>query len=546
MGVSKYIEEISSKIEQRIQKNLESIAAAPYPLEDLEKVKAASPESALAKSFGQNGELPGADALRSDAIQQDPSLYKRLFSGAKSLKKAEQNEKLSEVDPSSLLSSRYSEFVSGLAKSSSLGSDLSIDAVLSSSPDEFEEVYAEVMPSDGLLDTSSEIIIAAFAELRAKGGPQGRTGPQINEGTGIKATETTSVVNLPKEEGPLEEGVEKVSSAVVGTKVEVPKEEPEVEKPISINIENTVPTAEIVTSEQKEAPTETRVETPTVTINDNRETSITDSSQSNSSTINETPTQTSQPRSGSTQPAQAQPSVSTTSSIYSLANQFLSNNFSTNASGSDEFVSTSESKTINSKEEASSQKESAKETTQEAGINSSRERFESFFEDTSSSKDASSYLSAVLGSNFASSIFSEKSKDSKETSSTETETVRADSRPPAASDLTESPLKGSFTSSSDEKMGVTRDSPKFSERIQPAPKQAPPAIQQVAAVPAAQPVSATQVSAPEQVSTVMTQSLPESQAASSSQAQAGMTELAQRMARIEYLLSNTLDVKLVD
>jgi hypothetical protein len=95
-------------------------------------------------------------------------------------------------------------------------------------------------------------------------------------------------------------------------------------------------------------------------------------------------------------------------------------------------------------------------------------------------------------------------------------------------------------------MGVTRDSPKFSERIQPAPKQAPPAIQQVAAVPAAQPVSATQVSAPEQVSTVMTQSLPESQAASSSQAQAGMTELAQRMARIEYLLSNTLDVKLVD
>lgn len=553
MGVSKYIEEISSKIEDRIQKNLESIAAAPYPKDELDKVKEASPDSPISKSYGESGRIDGVPSeLFQQAAQQDPELFKRLEAGSKSLRKARQNERLSSIDPSSLLSSRYSAFLNGLANSEALGAKLTLAEVLQSDGDEFESAY-DLLISDarerGVLndqtdiDASAPTVIAAFTELSSKEPASPTpTGSPINGSPAVvePAIENPSVVNLPSPTESPEESVEKVSSTVVGAKVEIPEEISLPETPISINIENEQ--ARPVTSPGPEASIE-RTETTissSETINPTQVGSPTVAQSTStginlSTTANETSSQTtiSQPTTN----------LSASSSFFEKYVGPLTPEQRENIGTSVENYSSSATHAINSAEKATSQKEkeSSFTTTNESRstINSSEKSESSASSSSKVSESDLRYISSLTGLNLSSSVG--------EKSATTESKMTVENREKESIGTIER------SDSFQEKMGVTKEPPTFSEKIMPAssPVSLVKEVQKaVASSPdaGAQSVKVEQVSSPMEAtapSSTMSESQPAPSQSQSTQI-VGLDELTRRLSRIEHLLSNPLEVKLVD
>jgi hypothetical protein len=106
------------------------------------------------------------------------------------------------------------------------------------------------------------------------------------------------------------------------------------------------------------------------------------------------------------------------------------------------------------------------------------------------------------------------------------------------------------SSVSSEKIGVTKESPVFNEKIMAATP--PPAPASLTAGPVggetAPTAKAEASSSPEIAMTPAPSEQPgaPAQGQPASTQMPGLGELAQRMARIEFLLSNTLEVKLVD
>jgi hypothetical protein len=540
MGVSKYIEEISSKIEDRIQKNLESIAAAPYPKDELDKLKASNSESPISKSYGEEGRISG---IPSEAIQQaasqDPDLFKRLEEGSRSLRKAKQNDRLRAVDPNTLLSSRYSAFLDGLANSEALGSKLSVAEVLQSGEDEFESIY-DLLISDARergslidqvdIDVSAATAIAAFSELNAKGATAPvSSGSPINETTREVApiAESQSVVNLPRPTAGSEESVERVSSTVVGAKVEIPAEVSPSESPISINIEN----------EQVKPVTLPGSETRTENVNPGGTSSpeITTSTGINNSTVsNETSSQTT--ASSSTTSITESPSFIEN---YSLP---LSSEKESNTDRSFEKYSSTVTQAINSTEKTGFQKEKEGSTSvsndSKSTINSS-EKSQSFLSSISNANESDlRYFESLTGINL-SSFMGEK------TSASESKT---------ATESREREKLGTIEkiTSSQEQMGVTKDSPSFPEKIMPAstPSTFAKEIQKAAATMPSPETQSVKVESIPSTQTTVPQSSAGEMATQVSQNQStqliGFDELTRRMSRIEYLLSNPLEVKLVD
>ena len=550
MGVSKYIEEISGRIEGAIQRNLEFIKANPYPLDELTQIKKEQPDSPISKAYDESGLVN--ESLLAAAATQDPALVKRLEKGAKSLKKIRDNENLSKVDPSSLPSARYSAFVKGLGGSAALGSGLTVKSALAASEEEFEEIYSQLISDargNGSLkdqtgiDASISTVMAAFTELAAKPatGEAPAASPTINEvGTAAPAIEGQSAVNLPTGGAAAAEGTERISSTVVGAKVELPAEVPTAPEPVSINIENEA--AAPATPPSAPAP-EPRVESTqisqsTTQINDLGSESVSTTLSNESSTTNQTTNINSTVGEKST----VSPTEKKTSSSSSIVEQylgFLPSEAKELLKESAREVERTSSQTINSATSQATQKEkesSAFEKKSDSSINSVEKGSAGFPDISKFSESDRKYFEKMTGVNL-SSVFGKESS-----ASTEKESV---SKSEGGTTVT-----SEKSSVSSEKIGVTKESPVFNEKIMAATP--PPAPASLTAGPVggetAPTAKAEASSSPEIAMTPAPSEQPgaPAQGQPASTQMPGLGELAQRMARIEFLLSNTLEVKLVD
>lgn len=144
MSVSKYIEEFNTSVQGAIQKNIAKAEENPYPAEEIKQIRESEPESALAKMFGENGQLIdplGNQGLRFAAIDQDKDLYNRLYKGNRYKERLKNNERLENLNAEDYLNSIYSKFRQESAKASSLGSKIDIEQLLDpANIDDFEEV----------------------------------------------------------------------------------------------------------------------------------------------------------------------------------------------------------------------------------------------------------------------------------------------------------------------------------------------------------------------------------------------------------------------
>ncbi len=270
MSVKSYIAEFNKAIQNRIQENKEKLDSNPYPLDELNALKANEPDSAIALLYDENGESGNA-ALREPAAAQNPDLYKRLQRGARYMDRLKKSEELVNLDPRSVLNRSYNAFVSGLSNAGALGSDLSIEQVLKSNPGEFSEIYDEF--SDDVIHISPSILQSAFNEIKSSGSPVNEA-----ESAAINNTEEGSAAIGEIEEEQAAEPTEEIPAdiGVASEPVTIP-EENAVEIPatgVPVNEEPTVESTEVVSDV-----------TPVTNIVTNEETNVTNATENTNQSI---------------------------------------------------------------------------------------------------------------------------------------------------------------------------------------------------------------------------------------------------------------------
>lgn len=268
MSIAKYIEEFNQRRNERIKKNQEYIDAYPYPIDELNSL---DPNSSLTKLYNENGEIPNASQFRTAAASENPDLYRRLNKGNSTLRKIKQNEELNSIDPLESLNRRYEETIKGIAVTGLTFNKL----INSDDPSEFEEAYDSIMNDAGIsgIDASPSTVMSAFKELN-----NGSTdGGAINDNTNIITDEKeSSVLNDDEVNETNNEG------SKLGSEVEVESE------PTS-EVESNVPELEKEIKPLPDSTQESVSDSVTSPLNDN----ITNNNQNvtnegSSSTINDT------------------------------------------------------------------------------------------------------------------------------------------------------------------------------------------------------------------------------------------------------------------
>ena len=265
MSIQAYVKKAGEGLQKKISENIEYAKSNPYPVEDLDKaVKSIGETSALAKIYGPSGEKAKLSTFPPDAIAAamdeaktiSPTLWGRLDKGQKGLNKLKSNETvLSKLDLEKELRQAYSQALSNMA-----GTELTMDELLKSSPEEFGDVLMEL---DINTYGAGGLVQEAFKEIHSQPNNE-KTGSQINsEEPPITKTEgPSSVINQEesnvKSESPVNEPINDKSnsptesatisgtsenvSATLGELIEPVEESSDLESSaISINLESTEP-----------------------------------------------------------------------------------------------------------------------------------------------------------------------------------------------------------------------------------------------------------------------------------------------------------------
>lgn len=167
MSVSLYISEFKESVDAQIQKNIERAKENPYPLDELNEIKASDPESAIAKMFDENGQTVNpliASQLAGDASSQNKDLYERLRKGSKAMQRLKTNDELAKLDPQEELRKEYLTFKNAINRSASLGSDINVKKVIELDEDGFEDI-AFSLTDGGSGRVNVNVLQSAFREL---------------------------------------------------------------------------------------------------------------------------------------------------------------------------------------------------------------------------------------------------------------------------------------------------------------------------------------------------------------------------------------------
>lgn len=258
MSKSAYISEVQADIAKSITSYEKYAADHPYPVDELAKVIETEPDSAIAQAYGKLGRKVDVSLfgqLAGYIMQQDKVLGEALRLGDKGLKKLARAKKLKAItseDISKDLNLKYSNYLSALYKLKSLGSTKINDKFIGETlqPDkieDFEDYYRHDSISTFIEDPDHETIQAAYKEFWDK-----RENEQIDE-TAAPINDTDTITDEDEEGGPLNDGenpyeqtgndaasAESIPSDVITDGSELPEEIPAVEeasKPAPINVE---------------------------------------------------------------------------------------------------------------------------------------------------------------------------------------------------------------------------------------------------------------------------------------------------------------------
>jgi hypothetical protein len=205
LSISKYISEYNSSRDVKIAKNKAYAEKHPYPADELSSLEDDSPFKQL---FNENGERPLPQNVKTvhmgNAANLDKAFYNRLNRGSKGLRKLIRNENLLKIDPTAFLQTQYN----AIASNREIMSIWKLDEVFDMDPDDFDEI-GRYLP-DSILYAhrigNTVILQSALKELHSQ---------DKKEETIVPSEEIESPINQEEEK---EEASKLPNSAALNTK----------------------------------------------------------------------------------------------------------------------------------------------------------------------------------------------------------------------------------------------------------------------------------------------------------------------------------------
>lgn len=283
MSIAKFIQSSKEALAKAIPKLEKRIEDRPYPLAELMELKSLEPDSPLAMAFGPNGRNTSVpNELFISAATQDPALYRKLDRGKRTpnnIKKLEYFKNITDSEIEDQLRQRYSLSVSALGRNQSLGGKLKwSDLIYEKDSETFEErlryLDAELWRDvEYVIPMGNANIQTAFVEIYEQNIDKEELEPEkispLNEDDSLEVIESegSTINDLEEEKEPIESELGSVSSAdpELPEKPEIIEDEeiselisdPINEEPSSTNTESEP--VEIIETSSPEAPIESLI-----------------------------------------------------------------------------------------------------------------------------------------------------------------------------------------------------------------------------------------------------------------------------------------------
>lgn len=287
MSIAKFVEGYHKVIDDLIAKGEAVVKENPYPLEELKKIKETLPESAIAKRYGEDGVIDKSTELIAMSSEQDKDLVKRLDAGKKARNQLKNANKYKDSDPEAEVNKLYSKIFMLIATARAAGSTFTMEELVNLKPDEFNHfTWSDLADIDVAYDMTlpisidSSLILGALKEIYTKDNSKASETSPINESDKPKETSPSSSP-LAEGEGEKPEAETSTTTSTATTSTpELPKEtaKPAEEKlaPVNVTVETPPAPAPLAPAPPTPAPINAA---PESTVNSSQTTNVTSTQQ---------------------------------------------------------------------------------------------------------------------------------------------------------------------------------------------------------------------------------------------------------------------------